>query len=88
MTGQGLLFGRTEDEFTHLAGLEACGQIIERPMPLAPSAAAIGLATGGEALDERSSKQVRGDLQGTKQPLPALAQREGWLAAEIEYLSQ
>ena len=88
MTGQCLLLGRAQEELTHLAGFEAGGQIIERSMLLALSAAAVGLATGGETFDERSPKQVRRDLERTKQPLSALTQREGRLAAKVKYLSQ
>src|SRR6266540_4744509 len=85
--GQGLLRGRLEQKLAHLACFETRGQIVERPMSLAARTAAVGLAAGGEALDERGAEQVRRNLEGTQQPIPALTQREGRPAAEIEYLS-
>lgn len=88
MSGDGLLLGGLEQKLAYLAGLKAYRQIVERPVSLSALAATVGLAAGGETLDERSSQQVARDLQRTKEPGPALAQRQDWLAAEVEYLSQ
>ena len=63
-------------------------QIIEGTMSLPSGADAIGLATGGEALDEGSSQQIPGDEQRTEESDLALAQGERRGAAEPVYLSQ
>src|SRR5439155_19215095 len=88
VSGQGLLLGRLEQELAHLARLEARSQVVEGTVALPARAAAVGLAAGGEALDEGGPEQVGRDLEGTKQPIPALTQREGRLTTEVECLSQ
>ena len=87
MPGQGLLFRRLEQELAHLARFETSGQVVEGTMPLSARTAAVGFAAGGEALDEGSAQQVGRQLEGTKQPIAALAQRESWFATQAEYLS-
>ena len=79
-----LLGGALEEEFVDLAHRQALGQIVKRAVLMAPVVAlAIGLATAGEALDQRSAQGVGTDFKLGKEEAFAFAQSEGGLGSIV-----
>ena len=83
-----LLGGRFAEEFTHVASLEAGREVVERAVTLALGAAAVGLSTSGEPLDEGGAEEVARNLERTEQPVATLPKRQGRFSPEEEYLGQ
>ena len=85
-TGRLLLGLGFEKELIHFAHGQALGQIIEWAMlGAAVMTMALGFATRGIALDDRSAEDVGGNVQLLKEKSFALAERQGGLAGVFEY---
>jgi hypothetical protein len=84
-TGRLLLGRGFEEELIHFAHGQALGQIIERAMLGATvMTMALGFATSGKALHDRSAEEVSGNVQLLQEKASALAESQGGLARVIE----
>ena len=77
-----------EQEFEHTARHQTDRQIIKGAVLVPLSAGAVGLATGGEPLDEGGAQELGRNAQLTQERSFALAQGQSRSAAEPVYLSQ
>jgi len=86
LTGGLLLLRALEEELVHLTHRQALGQIVEGTMLGPPvMTMALGFATSGKTLHNRSAQEVRRDVELLEKKLFAPAQSQRGFSSVTEY---